>query len=210
MNGWDQQACEEMVERYLVRGGIRDSRVLDAMRTVPRHRFVPGEQVECAYENRPLPIGREQTISQPYIVALMTEALGLQGHEKVLEIGTGSGYQTAILAEIAGEVYTVEIIEKLAGRAGAILDELGHENVHARVGDGYQGWPEEAPFDAILVTAAPERIPSRLEQQLAVGGRLVLPVGTSRQELLLITRTPDGYQRRRLALVAFVPMTRGG
>ena len=210
MNGWDQQACEEMVKRYLVRGGIRDSRVLDAMRTVPRHRFVPSKQVECAYENRPLPIGREQTISQPYIVALMTEALGLEGHEKVLEIGTGSGYQTAILSEIAGEVYTVEIIEKLARRAGTILDELGYGNVHARVGDGYQGWPEEAPFHAILVTAAPERIPSCLEQQLAVGGRLVLPVGTSRQELLLITRTSDGYHRRRLALVAFVPMTRGG
>jgi len=199
----------ELVDRHIMGRGIRDAAVLRAMRTVQRHEFVPPGMVIHAYEDRPLPIGAEQTISQPYVVALMTEALGLHSDEKVLEIGTGSGYQAAVLAEIVDEVYTIEIIRMLALRARKLLDGLGYTNIRYRVGNGYLGWPEQAPFDAIIVTAAPPEIPPVLQQQLKVGGRLILPVGVHSQELLLITRTRDGFTRKRLGAVRFVPMIDG-
>jgi protein-L-isoaspartate(D-aspartate) O-methyltransferase len=161
-----------------------------------------------AYADEPLPIGEGQTISQPYIVAYMTEALGLKGGEKVLEIGTGSGYQSAILAEIAGGVWTVEIVGTLALRARAILDRLGYANVHYRVGDGSEGWPEEAPFDGIIVTAAAPRMPPRLESQLADGGRMIVPVGTDLQELLLVRRVGKRFRQERLLGVRFVPLVK--
>jgi protein-L-isoaspartate(D-aspartate) O-methyltransferase len=176
------------------------------MAKVPRHLFVPEGLRRESYADEPLPIGEGQTISQPYIVAYMTEALGLKGGEKVLEIGTGSGYQTAVLAEIAGTVWTVEIVEALARRARTILDGLGYANVRYRVGDGSAGWPEEAPFDAIMVTAAAARVPGTLEDQLAVGGRMVVPVGTEAQELLLIRRGKTGFKRESLLAVRFVPL----
>lgn len=187
--------------------GIRSERVLAAMRSVPRHRFVPADQERHAYEDRALPIGFSQTISQPYVVAFMTESLELDGDERVLEVGTGSGYQAAVLAELAQEVYTIEIVEPLGRRAAAILHELGYEEVRTRIGDGYRGWPEAAPFDAIIVTAAPERVPEPLVEQLAPGGRMVIPVGRSEQELLLLEKTPEGVTRRAILPVSFVPMT---
>ena len=186
---------------------IRDTRVLEALRKVPRERFVPEAERARAYEDSALPIGLDQTISQPFVVAFMSEALRLEGGEKVLEIGTGSGYQAAVLAELADEVYSIEILEPLARRAEAVLSELGCDNVHVRVGDGYRGWPEEAPFDAIMLTAAPDHVPQPLVEQLAVGGRMVLPVGAVDQELRLIERTPAGLIERRLLPVRFVPMT---
>jgi protein-L-isoaspartate(D-aspartate) O-methyltransferase len=188
---------------------IRDAAVLKAMRKVRRHEFVSSSMAPHAYENRALPIAEGQTISQPYIVAHMTEALQLRGGEKVLEIGTGSGYQAAVLAEIAKDVFTIEIIERLGVSARKLLDRLGYTNIHYRIGDGYKGWPEEAPFDAIIVTAAPPEVPPVLKQQLRQGGRLVLPVGTNYQELLLITRTGEGFTQRRLGAVRFVPMVPG-
>ncbi|HEY8430568.1 MAG TPA: protein-L-isoaspartate(D-aspartate) O-methyltransferase, partial [Sandaracinaceae bacterium] len=172
---------------------VRDPRVLAAMRAVPRHRFVPPEEARFAYDDRPLSIGHGQTISQPYIVALMTELADVTRGERVLEIGTGSGYQAAILAELGAEVYTIEIVRPLGERAAALLRELGYANVRARIGDGYRGWPEHAPFDAILLTAAPPEIPRPLLDQLAVGGRLVAPVGTGDQELVVVRRTEQGY-----------------
>ena len=197
-----------MVNRQIASRGVRDPRVLAAMERVPRHEFVPAAERDAAYEDRPLPIGAGQTISQPYIVALMSEALRLQGGERVLEIGTGSGYQTAILAELSGEVYSIEIVPELASQAGVTLHALGYANVHLHTGDGYQGWPDAAPFDAILVTAAPEQVPPPLLDQLAPGGRLVIPVGPADdQQLLCIVRTPAGYDRQILAPVRFVPMT---
>jgi protein-L-isoaspartate(D-aspartate) O-methyltransferase len=177
------------------------------MRAVPRHRFVPDELRGHAYNDGPLPIGHRQTISQPYIVALMTELVAPTAETKVLEVGTGSGYQAAVLAEIVHEVYTIEIIPELGKRSEALLTELGYENVHVRVGDGFDGWPEHAPFGAIVVTAAPERIPQPLLDQLAVGGRLVIPLGRGTQDLVVVTRRADGYQRRVVAPVRFVPMT---
>ncbi len=199
-----------MVEEQLVRRGIRDRRVLDAMSRVERHRFVPEAHLINAYGDFPVPIGDEQTLSQPYIVALMTEALGLEGHERVLEIGTGSGYQTVILAELARVVYTVEILPELTERARERLQRLGYENVHYRVGDGRQGWPEEAPFDGILVAAAPLNVPPLLREQLSAGGKLVLPVGpSSEQELELHERDgndPSGFRVRNLGAVRFVPL----
>jgi protein-L-isoaspartate(D-aspartate) O-methyltransferase len=191
--------------------GIREAKVLRAMETVPRHRFVPPDQADHAYENRPLPIGEGQTISSPYIVAFMTEMLELTGDEKVLEIGTGSGYQAAVLAEIVPLVFTIEIRPSLARSAEARLEEMGYEGVRVRCGDGYRGWPEEAPFDAIIVTAAPEEIPQALVDQLAVGGRLVVPVGpqSDHQELILLRRGQDGSIGREAVLpVRFVPMIR--
>ncbi len=198
---------DRMVETQIVTGGITDQAVLAAMRRVPRHRFVPDSESEDAYGDFPLSIGYEQTISQPFIVAYMTEALQLKPDEKVLEIGTGSGYQAAILAELVSNVFTIEIVEPLAARAKETLAELGYSNVIVRTGDGYKGWPEESPFDAIILTAAPKHVPSPLLEQLAVGGRLIVPVGVYPQRLLLFRRTEEGYQQTELLPVAFVPMT---
>lgn len=187
--------------------GIRSRSVLDAMLKVPRHRFVPPAYQNLAYQDRPLPIGHEQTISQPFIVAYMTEAADIKPGEKVLEIGTGSGYQAAVLSQLAGEVYSVEIIPALAESARAILSELGYRNVHVRAGNGYEGWAEHAPFDAIVVTAAPDHVPQALVDQLAVNGKMVIPVGTSYQEMMVITKTNSGVVKRRTIPVRFVPMT---
>jgi protein-L-isoaspartate(D-aspartate) O-methyltransferase len=198
-----------MVEEQIRARGVRDPRVLEAMAAVPRHRFVPDEYREGAYGDFPLPIGFNQTISQPYIVAFMTEALRVGPGAKVLEIGTGSGYQAAVLGEIAAEVYTIEIVSPLAAQAAALLEELGYTNVHVKDGDGYAGWPEHAPFDGIMVTAAPDHVPQPLVDQLAVGGRLVIPVGVAEQELRVLTKQADGrlHEGERLP-VRFVPLTR--
>jgi protein-L-isoaspartate(D-aspartate) O-methyltransferase len=198
---------ERMIERQIVARGIKDLRVLAALRDTPRHEFVPKEVREQAYQDRPLSIGFQQTISQPYIVALMSEALELSGDEVVLEIGTGSGYQAAVLGRLAKEVYSIEIVPELGERAKRDLARLGLSNVHVRVGDGYQGWPKHAPFDAIIVTAAPPKVPQPLIDQLAIGGRMVLPVGRWSQELLLLRRTAKGIEREKLIDVRFVPMT---
>ncbi|MEN8181882.1 MAG: protein-L-isoaspartate(D-aspartate) O-methyltransferase [Myxococcota bacterium] len=203
-----QEAAREMLVRELEAAGVRDPRVLAALRAVPRHEFVPPPERARAYENRPLPIGEGQTISQPFVVAAMSEALELSGDERVLEIGTGSGYQAAVLAELAEEVFSIEIVPSLAREAAERLSRLGYDRVHVRQGDGYAGWPEEAPFDAIVVTAAPDHVPKPLMDQLALGGRLVLPVGPlSAQELVLVTRDEDGTHQRRFMDVRFVPMT---
>jgi len=196
-----------MVERQIAARGIADSAVLDAMRAVPRHRFVPEEFRDESYGDHPLPIGEDQTISQPYIVAFMTEALGLKPSDTVLEIGTGSGYQAAVLAEIVSHVYTIEIIESLAQRAESTLAALGYSNVTVRAGDGYRGWPEHAPFNAIIVTAAPDHIPDPLVEQIAMNGRMVLPVGEEVQSLILLRRTPKGIVKEDRLGVRFVPMT---
>lgn len=198
---------DRMVSEQIEARGIRDPPTLAAMRRVPRHRFVPTTASAEAYEDHPIPIGHAQTISQPYIVGFMTEALGLEGGETVLEIGTGSGYQAAVLACIASKVYSVEIVEPLAHEAGERLKGLGFENVLVRAGDGYQGWPEAAPFDAILVTAAAPRIPVPLEEQLKDGGRLVIPVGEDLQEIVVVTRHGARFDERRVLPVRFVPMT---
>jgi protein-L-isoaspartate(D-aspartate) O-methyltransferase len=187
-----------------------DARVMAAMARVPRERFVPPELRAQAWDNRPLPIGHEQTISQPFIVALMTDLLAPKPGQRVLEIGTGSGYQAAVLAELVGKVYTIEIVAPLAARAAALLAELGYRNVEVRAGDGYLGWPEAAPFDGILVTAAPATVPQPLIDQLAVGGRMVIPVGREGnvQDLLVIEKQPSGVVRRAVLPVRFVPFTR--
>jgi protein-L-isoaspartate(D-aspartate) O-methyltransferase len=200
---------EEMVRIQIRARGIGDPRVLEAMRKVPRHRFVLPESREQAYGDYPLPICLDQTISQPYIVAFMTEHLGLREGGRVLEIGTGSGYQTAILAEIAREVFTVEILEPLSREARERLTEMGYSNIRFAVGDGREGWREEAPFDGILAAASAEEIPPRLLEQLAPGARLVLPVGVDQQDLWLITRTREGHDARNLLPVRFVPLVRG-
>ena len=196
-----------MVDSQIVRRGVRDVRVLEAMRDVPRHVFVAPEYRYLAYADGPLPIGNGQTISQPYIVALMSELLGLRGDEMVLEVGTGSGYQAAVLAELAKEVYSVEILEPLARRAAATLRELGYAGVAVRAGDGYLGWPEAAPFDAVMVTAAPDHIPQPLIDQLKVGGRLVIPVGKYFQELQQCVKKPQGLVCKSIIPVRFVPLT---
>lgn len=197
-----------MVDTQIVARGVRDPRVLAAMRKVPRHLFVEPAQRAEAYEDHPLPIPGNQTISQPYIVALMTELLQLKPSSRVLEIGTGSGYQSAVLGELAKEVYTIEIVPELARLAANRLKELGYGNVRAREGDGYRGWPEEAPFDAIIVTAAPERIPQPLVDQLAPGGVMVIPVGGFFQELKVFRKSADGrVSERDILPVRFVPMT---
>jgi protein-L-isoaspartate(D-aspartate) O-methyltransferase len=200
----------EMVEEQIRQRGVTDTRVLDAMRSVPRERFVPKELMSQAYEDGPLPIGFGQTISQPYIVAYMTEALDVSSSHKVLEIGTGSGYQAAVLSPLAREVYTIEIVPELAKQAESVLRALGHTNVHVRAGDGYVGWPEQAPFDRIIVTAAPEVLPAPLVEQLAPGGRLVVPVGAQGgpQWMTVVEKTPMGVVERRTIPVQFVPFTR--
>lgn len=199
-----------MVDEQIIPRGIKDPAVLAAMRRVPRHRFVPAMYSAFAYMDGPLPIGQGQSISQPSLVAMMTEALALKKTDKVLEVGTGSGYQAAVLAELADKVLTVEILEPLARQAERTLTELGYSNVRVRVGDGYQGWPEQAPFDAIIVTAAPDHVPQPLLNQLTVGGRLILPVGRLFQTLELYRRTAEGYERKTLTLVRFVPLVRQG
>jgi len=190
--------------------GIQDERVLAAMRAVPRHEFVPAELRPHAYEDRPLPIGHGQTISQPFIVAFMTEQLKPLPTDKVLEIGTGSGYQAAVLAGLVREIYTIEIVEPLAQRAAADLRRLGHTNVFVRAGDGHQGWPEHAPFDAIIVTCAPDRVPGPLVEQLRDGGRMVIPVGPDGgvQELYVLEKRGGEVRRKAVLPVRFVPMTR--
>jgi protein-L-isoaspartate(D-aspartate) O-methyltransferase len=190
--------------------GVTDARVLESMRAVPRDRFVPRELVAHAYDDSPLPIGQGQTISQPYIVAHMTEVLGVEPAHKVLEVGTGSGYQAAVLSILAREVYTVEIVPELARRAEATLHELGYRNVHVRHGDGYGGWPDQAPFDRIIVTAAPNQVPQPLIEQLAAGGRLVIPVGPrwQTQWMTVVEKTERGVVQRRTIPVRFVPFTR--
>ena len=198
----------EMVERQIAARGVKDPRVLEAMRAIPRHLFVPEAEMPHAYEDRPLPIGSGQTISQPYIVAFMTEQLHLTGNETVLEIGTGSGYQMAVLARLARKVYSIEIRPELAKEAAARLKSLGVTNAEVMTGDGYAGWPEHAPFDGILVTAAPERIPPPLLEQLASPGRMVIPVGGFFQELKVFTKEKDGHLSEKDVIpVRFVPMT---
>ena len=198
-----------MVEDQIAARGVKDSRVLAAMRAVPRHRFVPPDQADAAYQDRPLPIGFGQTISQPYIVAFMTEALQLSPSHRVLEVGTGSGYQAAVLAEIVKEVDTIEIVPGLADRSRKLLSELGYGNVRVVTGDGYAGLPQHAPFDRIIVTAAPDHVPQPLVDQLAVGGRMTIPVGGGwRQQLQVLTKTADGDAAEPTLDVLFVPLTR--
>jgi len=199
---------EEMVRAQIEARGIKDKRVLEAMLKVERHRFVPLVLQDLAYEDEPLPIGEGQTISQPYIVALMTELLQLKGNEKVLEIGTGSGYQAAILGELAREVYTIEILPTLAEQAEELLSDLGYENIKVKCGDGYLGWPEFSPFDAIIVTCAPEEVPQSLVEQLAEGGRMVIPVGETYQELKLLVKLKGKIEEKNIIPVRFVPMVR--
>lgn len=199
---------QSMVGTQIAAREVRDARVLAAMRAVPRHEFVPAELRAQAYEDRPLPIGHEQTISQPYIVAFMTEQLALQPAHRVLEIGTGSGYQAAVLAKLVAEVFTIEIVEPLAQRAAADLTRLGFKNVQVRAGDGYQGWPEAAPFDAIIVTCAPDHVPEPLVRQLKDGGRMVIPVGEfGAQEIYVLEKRGGQIERRAVLPVRFVPMT---
>jgi protein-L-isoaspartate(D-aspartate) O-methyltransferase len=200
---------ERMVKAQVERRGVKDRRVLDAMEKVPRHRFVPDRYVDESYEDRPLPIGEGQTISQPYIVALMTEVLALDSTKKVLEIGTGSGYQAAVLAEICDSVYTVEIIEDLGKRAEKLLAELGCGNIAVRIGDGHKGWKEHSPFDAIIVTCAPSSVPEPLIEQLAENGRLVIPVDTLwGQDLILMEKTGGNLKKKSVLPVRFVPMVK--
>jgi protein-L-isoaspartate(D-aspartate) O-methyltransferase len=199
-----------MVESQIAQRGIKDKSVLDAMRKVPRHLLVPEKVRSYAYDDMPIPIGEGQTISQPYIVALMTELIKPNKDMKVLEIGTGSGYQAAVLAEIVREVYTIEIFESLGIRAERDLKALGYNNIHVRVGDGYKGWPEQAPFDAIIVTAAPEEIPQPLIDQLAEGGRMIIPVGEvgKVQQLILGEKSKGKFKTRFVSSVRFVPFLR--
>jgi protein-L-isoaspartate(D-aspartate) O-methyltransferase len=201
------QLRERMVREQLQNRDVKDRAVLEAMRKVPRHRFVPANLVAAAYEDNPLPLILGQTISQPYIVAYMTQALQLRGTERVLEIGTGSGYQAAVLAELVPEVYTIEILPELAEQSRTTLEALGYKNVRIRIGDGYLGWPENAPFDRIIVTAAPDHVPQPLIDQLKPGGKMIIPVGRMEQELVLIEKSEQGISRRSTIPVRFVPMT---
>lgn len=197
----------DMVEEQIASRGVTTPEVLRAMRTVPRHKFVPEHLVDLAYSDTPLPIGMGQTISQPYIVAFMTELLRPEKGQKVLEIGTGSGYQAAVLAEMGVEVYTVEILEPLSLFARSVINGLGYSNVRFKTADGYLGWEECAPYDGIIVTAAAEAVPDPLKSQLREGGRMVIPVGDGLQELLLLKKSKDGFEEERVAPVMFVPMT---
>jgi protein-L-isoaspartate(D-aspartate) O-methyltransferase len=200
---------QRMVEQQLKPRGIKDERLLAAMAMVPREAFVPADERGDAYEDGPLPIGFDQTISQPYIVAFMTEQLRLKPSDRLLEIGTGSGYQAAVLAELVADVYTIEIVEPLAKTAEATLQRLGYKNVHLKIGDGYQGWPEEAPFDAIIVTCAPDKVPEPLVDQLKDGGRMVIPVGERFAQQLYLLEKKNGQLKESATLpVRFVPMLR--
>jgi protein-L-isoaspartate(D-aspartate) O-methyltransferase len=203
---WDAER-RRMVADQLRARDVKDARVLAAMERVPRHRFVPDDVRDEAYADHPLPIGHDQTISQPYIVGFMTEALDVRPDHKVLEIGTGSGYQAAILGELAAEVYTMEIVEPLAESARRTLATLGYKNVHVRAGNGYAGWPEQAPFDRIMVTAAPEEVPPALVEQLKMNGVMAIPVGDLAQELRIMRRTASGMETLKTLPVRFVPMT---
>ena len=200
-----------MVKRQIIARGVKDPRVIKAMERVKRHLFVPERYRAYSYNDHPLPIGEGQTISQPYIVAFMTEALDLKPDDKVLEIGTGSGYQAAILAELVKEVYTIEIIGRLGKRARQTLERLSYNNIHVKIGDGYKGWPDKAPFDAVIVTCAPERIPEALVRQLKEGGHMVIPVGGvgSIQRLLKLTKKGGKIEEHEEMLVRFVPMVKG-
>ena len=200
---------QKMVKEQVQERGINDRRVLQAMRKVPRHLFVPWPERAGAYEDHPLQIGYGQTISQPFIVGYMTGILQLQPQDKMLEIGTGCGYQTAILAEIVRAVYTIEIVEELARLTSGILFDLGYRHVQVKHGDGFQGRPEAAPFDAIIVTAAPDDIPEKLLDQLALGGRMIIPIGSEEQELYLIKKTAEGIEQKPVLSVRFVPMVKG-
>ncbi|RMF93843.1 MAG: protein-L-isoaspartate(D-aspartate) O-methyltransferase [Nitrospinota bacterium] len=201
------RARKEMIREQLIARGIEDPQVLLAISKVPRHRFVPLRYRAKAYQDRALPIEKGQTISQPYIVAFMTQALGLRGGETVLEVGTGSGYQAAVLAQIAGQVYSIERYPELAEQARTLLQELGYTNIEIRVGDGSQGWPEQAPYDGIIVTAAAPEVPAPLVEQLKVGGRLVIPVGSRQEQVLYrLRKTEDGVQTERMIGCVFVPL----
>ncbi|MCZ6639691.1 MAG: protein-L-isoaspartate(D-aspartate) O-methyltransferase [Candidatus Dadabacteria bacterium] len=197
----------DMVENQIVSRGINDARVIKAMLKVKRHLFVPKEYLDSAYSDKPIPIEKEQTVSQPYMVALMTELLNPSLGKKILEIGTGSGYQSAVLAETGCDLYTIEIIEDIAANARKTLEKLGYSNIKYRIGDGYKGWEKNAPFEGIIVTAAPADIPDKLIEQLSQGGRMIIPVGDLSQELLLIENTNEGVKRKKITAVRFVPMT---
>ncbi|MBC8376825.1 MAG: protein-L-isoaspartate(D-aspartate) O-methyltransferase [FCB group bacterium] len=202
-----QNQRREMVEKQIKKRGIKDRLILDTFLRVPRHRFVPDEIKSLAYSDRALPIGEEQTISQPYIVAFMTKALNLSPQDKILEIGTGSGYQAAILGELCDSVFTIEIIASLGNRAKLLLEELGYDNIIVKIGDGYQGWEEYAPFDAIIVTCAPTQVPTILKDQLKEGGRMIIPVGSSyRQDLVLLRKANHQLVEEKVLPVIFVPM----
>jgi protein-L-isoaspartate(D-aspartate) O-methyltransferase len=203
---WWKPKAEQMVINQIISRGVTDNRVIEVMKTTPRHLFVPQDAIEYAYNDHPLPIGYGQTISQPYIVALMTELLNLKGDEKVLEIGTGSGYQAAVLSQLTDSCYSIEVVKELAEISASRLKDLGYNNVVVKWGDGYKGWPEHAPFDGIIITAAPEKIPEELISQLKTGGKMVVPVGTLYQNLLVIIKTNKGYQQRNIIPVRFVPM----
>jgi len=197
----------DMVENQIVSRGIKDARVIKAMLKVKRHLFVPEDYLDSAYSDKPIPIEKGQTVSQPYMVALMTELLNPAPGIKILEIGTGSGYQSAVLAETGCDLYTVEIIEDIAISARKTLEKLGYSNIKYRIGDGYKGWKENAPYAGIIVTAAPADIPDKLIEQLCTGGRMIIPVGDLSQELLLIENTNEGVKRKQVTSVRFVPMT---
>ncbi len=205
------EARARMLREQIVARGITNSRVLEAMARVPRHEFMPAAQRSRAYEDGPLPIGHGQTISPPYIVAFMTEALDPKPTDRVLEVGTGSGYQAAVLAGLVAEVWSIELVEPLARRAETDLQRLGFTHVKVRCGDGHLGWPEAAPFDAIIVTCAPEEVPRALVDQLKTGGRMIIPVGSQwgNQELVLLRKTPAGLEKQAVLPVRFVPMLRG-
>jgi protein-L-isoaspartate(D-aspartate) O-methyltransferase len=202
-------ARERMVTEQIERRGITDARLLAVLRAVPRHEFMPEDTRERAYDDRAVPIGYGQTISQPYIVAFMTESLGLKPQDRVLEVGTGLGYQAAVLAGLVKEVYTIEIVDALGKQSGETLERLAYKNVKTRIGDGYRGWPEAAPFDAIIVTCAPDDIPPRLVEQLAEGGRMIIPVGPQGepQNLILLRKSGGKIEQQKSLPVTFVPMT---
>jgi len=201
-----EEKRENMVQNQLRARGVKDRKVLDVMKKIPRHEFVPENMKSYAYQDEPLPIGEGQTISQPYIVAYMTEVLALKGAEKVLEIGTGSGYQAAILAELVKEVFTVEVISPLSVKAQEVLKKLGYKNIYFKIGDGTLGWEENAPYDAVMVTAAPAKVPKALQEQLEIPGRMVIPVGSTFQELVLVKREMKKFKKRKLLPVRFVPL----
>lgn len=207
MTEWRKEA-KNMVMRQLISRGISDEKVLRVMENTPRHLFIPKNLIREAWNDGPLPIGEGQTISQPYIVAIMTELLELKGHEKVLEIGTGSGYQAAVLAQLVDTCYTIELVKVLADSAASRLKRLGYTNIIAKCDDGYQGWAEQAPFDRIIVTAAPPEVPHMLVEQLKPEGKMVVPVGKIYQELMVVTKTKKGIRRENIIPVRFVPMVK--